>query len=115
MKTLRVRIESLEEVGQSVAASMRSGEPEAEAGLSFPSYETMHRILSPKRLEIVKAMVGSGAVSIREVARRVGRDFKGVHSDVTALLNAGVIDRADGGIVFPYAAIHVEFDVPAAA
>lgn len=115
MTTLRIRIESVEEVGRSVAAAMRGGRPEAEAGLSFPSYETMHRILSPKRLEIVKAMVGVGVVSIRQLARSVDRDFKGVHSDVTALVNAGVIDRVDGGIIFPYEAIHVEFDVPAAA
>jgi predicted transcriptional regulator len=54
-------------------------------------------------------------VSIREAARRVGRDVKAVHSDVTALLNAGVLNRAEGGgIIFPFEAVKVEFMLQAA-
>jgi len=54
-------------------------------------------------------------VSIREAARRVGRDIKAVHSDVTALLAAGVLDRSQsGGIVFPFEAVKVEFLLRAA-
>lgn len=54
-------------------------------------------------------------MSIREVARRVGRDFKGVHTDVSALISAGLVDQEDGKICFPYDRIHVEFDINAAA
>jgi predicted transcriptional regulator len=54
-------------------------------------------------------------MSIREAARRVGRDVKAVHGDMTALLKAGVLDHAaDGGIVFPYEAVKVEFLLRAA-
>jgi predicted transcriptional regulator len=60
-------------------------------------------------LPLLRALAGAGAVSIREVARRVSRDVKAVHGDVTALLNAGVLRCADGGIVFPYDAVHVDF------
>lgn len=115
MKTLRIRIEALQDVQKSVLRAVRSGRPEDAAGLSFTSYEDMHRVLSPKRLEIVKIMAGRGSISIREAARLVGRDFKGVHTDVTALIKAGVIDRSGEGIEFPYDAIHVEFDIQAAA
>jgi predicted transcriptional regulator len=94
---------------------VKTGKPESEAGLSFTSYEDMHRVLSPKRLAIVRAMTGRGPTSIREIARLAGRDFKGVHTDVTALVKAGVLDRGDDGIAFPYDAIHVEFDIQAAA
>ena len=46
----------------------------------------------------------------RDAARRVDRDVKAVHRDITALLNAGVLDRAPGGgVVFPYDAVKVEF------
>ena len=38
-------------------------------------------------------MTGEGAMTIREAARRVGRDVKAVHGDVQALLNAGILDR----------------------
>ncbi len=55
-------------------------------------------------------MCGAGPVFIREVARRVGRDVKVVHGDVTALLNAGVLSRSpEGRIEFPFDSIKVEF------
>ena len=54
-------------------------------------------------------------MSIREAARRVERDVKAVHADITALLNAGVINRdQSGGIVFPFEAVKVEFLLEAA-
>jgi predicted transcriptional regulator len=49
-------------------------------------------------------------MTIREAARRVLRDLKAVHRDVGSLLNAGILDRtADGRVVFPHDAIHVDF------
>jgi predicted transcriptional regulator len=45
----------------------------------------------------------------------VERDVKAVHGDVTALLNAGVLDRVeDGRVVFPFEAVKVEFLLHAA-
>jgi predicted transcriptional regulator len=50
-----------------------------------------------------------------EAAIRVERDVKAVHGDVTALINAGILSKtADGMIVFPYDAIHVDFMLKAA-
>lgn len=115
MKTLTVRIQSLQDMGSALIHTMKSGVFEQSAGLSFPSYEVMHRILSPKRLDIVRAMSGQGILPYREVARRVGRDFKGVHTDLTALVQAGVIDRESDGVVFPYETIHFDFDIKADA
>lgn len=87
-----------------------------EAGRqALASYDDMHRVLPPSRLAIVKALAGKGALSIREVARRVNRDVQAVHHDVTTLVNAGVIDRTENGIEFPYDRIHFEYDVSAAA
>ncbi len=45
----------------------------------------------------------------------MGRDVKAVHGDVTALLNAGILDRHEsGGIVFPFETIQVDFTLRAA-
>lgn len=87
---------------------------EAKPSVVFSSYEDLHRILAPLRLAIVKALAGQGPLSIREVARRVGRDVQAVHRDVTTLLHAGIIDRNEDGIEFAYDGIHFEFDVNAA-
>jgi predicted transcriptional regulator len=63
----------------------------------------------------LKALRGVGPVSIREAARRVERDVKAVHSDITALLSAGLLNRTDtGNIEFPYEAVKIEFLLHAA-
>jgi len=60
--------------------------------------------------QFAEAMRTGRPVSIREASRRVGRDVKAVHGDVTALLNAGLLDRVEGeGIIFPFDAVKVEF------
>jgi predicted transcriptional regulator len=40
---------------------------------------------------------------------RVDRDVKGVHGDVHALLNAGILQKTeDGSIIFPFDAVRVD-------
>jgi predicted transcriptional regulator len=53
---------------------------------------------------------------LREVARRVGRDVRAVHSDVHLLLDAGVLHKDERGLIaFPYTAVHVDFVLKTAA
>ena len=85
------------------------------AHISFASAELLWKTLTRKRWELLRAMTGQGAMSIREAARRVGRDVKAVHGDIHALINAGVLDRTEGGVEFPYDAVHVDFTLTKAA
>lgn len=72
-------------------------------------------VLTAKRWELLKTLCGAGPVSIRAAARRVGRDVKAVHGDLTALVNAGVLHRTErGGVEFPFEAVKVEFLLHAA-
>ena len=97
------------------ARAWKTGKPEKSARISFATPELLWKVLTAKRWELLKVMCGAGPVSIREAARRVGRDVKAVHSDTSALLNAGVLDRVeDGRIVFPFEAVKVEFLLQAA-
>ncbi len=90
--------------------SLASEEAARSARISFTSWEELHKVLAPNRMAIIRAMTGAGALSIREVARRVGRDFKGVHTDITTLVKNGIIDRAeDGKVIFPFERMRVEF------
>jgi len=92
-----------------------TGIPQKSARISFATPELLWRVLTAKRWELLKVLCGAGPVSIREAARRVGRDVKAVHGDVTALLKAGILDRTDNGrIVFSYEAVKVEFLLHAA-
>jgi predicted transcriptional regulator len=72
-------------------------------------------LLTARRWELIRTMTGAGPLTIREVARRVGRDVKAVHGDVHALLNAGVLQKIDDGlVVFPFDAIRVDVMLSAA-
>ena len=81
----------------SFVQSWKTGKAERSARIGFATPELLWQVLTAKRWELLKALCGAGPVSIREAARRVERDVKGVHSDVTALQNAGVLDSAEGG------------------
>lgn len=72
-------------------------------------------MLSGYRWDLLKIMTGDGAMSIREAARRLGRDVKAVHGDVKILLNAGILQKTDKGrIEFSIDALHVGFVLKAA-
>ncbi|HEY3983587.1 winged helix-turn-helix transcriptional regulator [Cedecea sp.] len=116
MTTLTVRVMSRETAREDTKAAFvaaMSGQPvDVPFSLTFPDIESLAKtMLAPNRLAIINTMTGAEAISIRELARRVGRDFRAVHRDVTALLKAGVIEHDGQKIIFPYTAYHVEFTV----
>lgn len=115
MKTVTLDVRAPSSVLAEALAAAKSGRPQKSARISFASPELLWKVLTAKRWELLKALCGAGPMSIREAARRVGRDVKAVHADVSALLLAGVIDRTDSGqIEFPYDAVKVEFLLEAA-
>lgn len=112
MKTITLSVASRADVNSRALAAFR-GKVQG-THLSFASPELLWKVLTAKRWELLQAMAGSGPLSIREVARRVGRDVKAVHADVHALLDAGVLNREERGVEFPYDAVHVDFLLKAA-
>jgi Predicted transcriptional regulator len=113
MKTVTLGVSSVEATKRRMAAAFQ-GEAQGTF-ISFTSIELLWKVLTAKRWEILRAMTGQGELAIREVARRVGRDVKAVHGDVTALVHAGVLDRSGDGVSFPYDAVHVDFTLRKAA
>lgn len=114
MRTVTLGVSSVEDTRQQLAAAFR-GEAQGEF-IAFASVELLWKVLTVKRWEIIRAMTGQGQMTIREVARRVGRDVKAVHGDIQALLKAGVLDRSETGrVMFPFDAVHVDFTVTMAA
>jgi len=77
MKMLTVRIESLDDIASSVRTALEDGPAEKHAVLSFLTYEDMNRILSPRRLELIRTMSGQGSLTFREVARRMAPIIRG--------------------------------------
>ena len=113
MNTVTLSVASREDVTRRALAAFE-GQAQG-AHISFASAELLWKTLTRKRWELLRAMTGQGAMSIREAARRVGRDVKAVHGDVHALIDAGVLDRTEEGVEFPYDAVHVDFTLTKAA
>ena len=113
MTTVTIGISSVDETN----ARMRRAFDGRTQGafISFPSIDLLWKVITPRRWEMLTVMAGSGPLAIRALARQVGRDVKTVHGDVQALLNAGVLERTEDGLVsFPYDAVHVDFVLKAA-
>lgn len=114
MKTVTLEVREPDAAYGDFAQAWKSGSARRNT-IAFATPELLWKVLSAKRWELLKALCGAGPVSIREAARRVERDVKAVHSDITALLNAGLLNRVDGeGVEFPYDAVKVEFLLHAA-
>jgi len=113
MKTVTLSVANRQAVKQRALdafAGKRRG-----AHISFASADLLWKVLTAKRWELLKAMAGGGAMTLREAARRAGRDVKAVHGDVHALLSAGVLRKnAAGKVEFPFEAVHVDFVLEAA-
>lgn len=113
MKTVRLSVESINSVMESALQAF-NGKPQGDH-ISFASLDLLWKILAPNRMGIVKTLTGSEPLALREIARRLDRDVKAVHTDVQMLLKAGVIEKTESNkIMFAYDAIHVDFMLEAA-
>lgn len=99
MRVRRIKIgirrpeESLKEAKE-VAQRLRAGEklPGREEELYFADLATLRKALSPKRLELLWAIVEHEPRSVRELAERVGRDIKNVSQDLAFLSRLGLVE-----------------------
>ena len=115
MKTVTLDVRPPAETMAEFAQTWKSGKGSKADRISFASPELLWKVLTAKRWELLKALCGAGPITVREAARRVSRDVKAVHSDLSALLLAGVLIRTEAGQVeFPYEAVKVEFLLQAA-
>jgi len=115
MKTVTLDVRPPTEAMADFAHAWKTGKGSKTDRISFASPELLWKVLTAKRWELIKALCGAGPVSVREASRRVGRDVKAVHTDLSALLSAGVLSRNESGQVeFPYEAVKVEFLLQAA-
>ena len=113
MRTLTLVVSSREKTNQRFVEAFE-GKSQGTY-ISFESAALLFKVLTSKRWELLKIMTNAGPISIREVARRLGRDVKAVHSDVPALLDAGILQKTDNGrIDFPFEAVRVDFMLKAA-
>ncbi len=67
--------------------------------MTFESWQGLSRVLTGKRLSLLRHVRKAPAASIAELARALGRDYKRVHEDVEILVTAGLLLRTETGAV----------------
>lgn len=111
---------SLQEAAKRVAEAWNRAERgeavEAQDNVTFVSWAALASVMTEKRYELLRHLHGHPAESIRALSRELGRDFKRVHEDVTALEAIGLIEREGGMLRADYDEIHASIllEAPAA-
>ena len=71
------------------------GETVHERHLAFESWDALSRVLTGKRMELLRYVRRHEVASIRALAKALGRDYSNVHADVRALAEAGLLDMSE--------------------
>ena len=61
--------------------------------LYFQDLQTLLKVLTTRRLELLKKLYHHGPMSIRALSKYLERDYKNVHQDIQALEKAGLVSR----------------------
>ena len=87
------------------------GESFRERHLTFESWDALVRVLTSKRMELLRYVHRHKIGSVRALAKALGRDYSNVHADVQASMAAGLLDSTDGGLQADYDAIDTKIAI----
>lgn len=88
-------------------ARCERGESVQEHHLTFETWATFAHVMTANWLELLRHVHHQPPQSIRALANALGRDYKRVHGDVEALVEAGLLDRDEAGLRAAYDAIQI--------
>jgi len=120
MRDLTLQIQSLDSFSEGALDAGRrldKGQRTVAKGkLAFESLDGLLKLLTSNRWALLSTLRKQGPSSIRALAKALARDYRGVHADVAALIEAGLIVRDEGArISVPWARITAQMDLDAAA
>ena len=108
-RNLTITLESDWKAALRATAQLAKAEAYQGEVLNFETPAQFFGQLTEKRWELVRAAQGRGELSVRELARLVGRDVKRVHEDVTVLATLGMLERTEqGGLICAFASMHID-------
>ena len=99
LKKVKIVIQQAESIDTewtlALKGKIRSIQPEGT--IIFTSLQAVAKALSPRRLELLGAILKNRPESIYALAKIVDRDFKNVHSDVKVLAGLELIELKQTG------------------
>jgi predicted transcriptional regulator len=87
------------------------GEQFHEHHLVFESWDALARVLTGKRMELLRYVRRHKIASVRALAKALKRDYSNVYADVQALTAAGLLDTAEGTLRADYDAIETRIAI----
>jgi predicted transcriptional regulator len=75
-----------------------AGDQAEDRVLAFESLDAFLALVSPERLRLLRHVRASPEPSVSALARALHRAYRRVHGDVTALAEAGLLDRTGGAV-----------------
>jgi predicted transcriptional regulator len=98
VKNIKLGVRSLDTAIEDWAATFekaRKGQKVARSqGIYFTSLEAMRKILTEKRLEVLRAIKEKEPESIYELSKIVKRDIKNVNEDLELLKSIGLVSMS---------------------
>lgn len=109
--TLKESLDRFESVWKRAERGARAT---SEHRLTFSSLPQLLKELSPARWALLEALRVEGKMTIYALAKHLERDYKNVHTDVTRLMELGLIKKAKDDRVFvPWNVIAAELRLAA--
>ncbi|MGH6631256.1 MAG: hypothetical protein ACREB3_16130, partial [Burkholderiales bacterium] len=94
-KSIAIHVGGLQDMGRRFVEAWhkleKGGRLNAPENVTFTDLDSLLRVMSAKRLEVLRHLRRAGPQSVRRLAGELRRDYKNVHSDVQALIRAGLI------------------------
>ena len=105
MSVLEVRVgegieASLARFGEVLKTAKAGRAVKPYSGIGFRSMAQFGEAFTPKRWELVESLKAAGPLTIYALAKRLGRHYRNVHKDVTALMQWMVIEKDGAGRIF---------------
>ena len=118
MNRIEISVLSPQAALSAFANSWREAETggEAVSKLAFGSLRELFSAITEKRLELLRHVASHEGLNVRQLALLLGRDYKNVHTDVADLVELGLLERTDDGVLSaPYDEILIHAGIRDAA
>ena len=106
---------ALEAAGEIDGSDADEHETTSSNRLNFEDPARIQRLLTPKRLELLRSVMERPPDSIRDLAARLDRNVSDVHGDLGVLAEYGIVEFEEAGRAkrpaVPYDAIRVEVEL----
>lgn len=89
IKDLETALNEFVETGRSIE---KGGPAKKEKGVYFTSVEAFRKALTPRRLELLRAIKTQRPSSVRNLSKIMERDIKNVSTDIKFLEQVGLVD-----------------------